>query len=202
MSLLADGGVTLQDKVSYEVPENLAGLSVQEIRDMRDGWQLDLNEASKENAEKIKEDSLFKELMLHDLVRLSIADVIPELIIDYSIEGDFKKSLLGYQATFSEDLMLGRQGVESLKDYPSYDFRFAAVYMSMLYAFQEYPDFYDRLKLDMVNEETSIGRYRRVLDESYSHVKQARTELTLVKSSGDLKRAIFELDVELARRSN
>ena len=69
--------------------------------------------------------------------------------------------------------------VASLQDYPSYDFRFAAVYMSMLYSFQKYPDFYERLKGDMVDEETSIGSYRKTLDDSYGGVKKARAEMNI-----------------------
>ena len=74
--------------------------------------------------------------------------------------------------------------------------------MSMLYAFQKYPDFYERLKVDMVNVGTSIGSYKKTLDESYTGVKQARAEMDMMKSSDDIKKVITALDGELARRSN
>jgi hypothetical protein len=203
VAAIADGGMPIQNTVVFTVPENLESLSTDEITDMLAARQRDLEKtATDANAEKKAEEKLYKKLMDHDLVRLTIADVISEMIIDYKIDGEFKETLLGYKSTFSEDMMESRAGVNNLQDYPSYDFRFAAVYMSMLYAFQKYPDFYERLKVDMVNEETSIGSYKKMLDESYYGVKQARAEMDMMKSGDDLKRIITALDSELARRSN
>lgn len=200
---VADGGMPIQDTVVYKVPENLASMSTEDIQDMRDARQQDLEKTEADaNAEQKAEEKLFEQLMDHDLVRLSIADVISELISEYKIDGEFKDTLLGYRNTFSEDLMASRASVENLEDYPSYDFRFAAVYMSMLYSFQKYPDFYERLKVDMVNEQTPIGSYKKTLDESYGGVVKARAEMDFMKSSDDLKKVIAALDEELARRSN
>ena len=202
-SAFADGGMPIQDTVVYQVPENLADLSTQEIIEMRDARQVDLDKTEADaNAEQKAEDKLFEQLMAHDLVRLSIADVISELIAEYNIDGEFKETLMGYRETFSEDLMASRASVENLEDYPSYDFRFAAVYMSMLYSFQKYPDFYEQLKTDMVNEKTPIGSYKKTLDDSYGDVKKARADMDFVKSGDDLKKVIAALNEELARRSN
>ena len=200
---IADGGMPIQDTVVYTVPENLDSLSTEEITDMRAARQRDLEKtAADADAERKAEEKLFGQLMDHDLVRLSIAGVISEMIAEYKIDGEFKETLLGYQDTFAVDMMENRKVVHDLEDYPSYDFRFAAVYMSMLYAFQKYPDFYEQLKVDMVNEETSIGSYKKMLDESYLSVKQARAEMDMMKSGGDLKKVIAALDSELAKRSN
>lgn len=201
LSVQADGGMPIQDAVIFKVPENLAALSTDEISDLRQTHVENL-EKTASNADQVKqaEEKLFNQLMEHDLVRLSIADVIPELISDYQIDGEFKETLLGYQSTFAVDMMRNREAVNNLADYPSYDFRFAAAYMSMLYAFQKYPGFYDRLKVDMVNEESHIGRYRKSLDESYAEVKQARAEMDFAKSGNDIKKVIAALDDELARR--
>ena len=202
-NVMADGGMPIQDAVVFTVPDNLDSLSTQEITDMRAARQRDLEKtASDSGAEQKAEEKLFEQLMAHDLVRLTIADVISEMIVDYKIDGEFKETLLGYRSTFAEDMMENRAVVHNLQDYPSYDFRFAAVYMSMLYSFQKYPDFYERLKVDMVNEETSIGSYKKTLDDSYSNVKQARAEMDMMKSSDDIKKVIAALDSELARRSN
>ncbi|MFK8028193.1 MAG: hypothetical protein AB8C40_09075 [Gammaproteobacteria bacterium] len=203
LSVIADGGMPLQDAVLYTVPDNLESLSTEQITDMRAAHQLDLEKtAADKSAEQQAEAKLFKQLMDHDLVRLTIADVISEMITDYDIDGEFKETLLGYKSTFSVEMMENREVVHDLEDYPSYDFRFAAVYMSMLYAFQKYPDFYERLKEDMVNEDTSIGSYKKTLDDSYSNVKQARAEMDMMKSGDDIKKVIAALDNELARRSN
>ena len=199
----ADGGMPIQNTVVYQVPENLVDLSTQEIIEMRDARQIDLDKTEADaNAEQKAEDKLFEQLMAHDLVRLSIADVISELIAEYNIDGEFKETLMGYRETFAEDLMASRASVENLEDYPSYDFRFAAVYMSMLYSFQKYPDFYEQLKTDMVNEQTPIGSYKKTLDDSYGGVKKARADMDFVKSSDDLKKVIAALNEELSRRSN
>lgn len=198
----ADGAMPIQDTVLYKIPENLASLSTEEISVLRESHVQDLKKtAANETEEQLAEEKLFKQLMAHDLVRLTIADVIPDLIKDYQIEGEFKETLLSYKSTFSEDLMRSRESVENLEDYPSYDFRFAAVYMSMLYAFQKYPDFYEQLKVDMVDEKTHIGNYKKTLDTSYANVKKARAEMDFAKSGGDLKKVITALDDELARRA-
>jgi hypothetical protein len=203
VAAIADGGMPIQDAIVYTVPDDLDSLSTEEIAEMRDARQRDLDKTAANAAAELKaEEKLFKQLMDHDLVRLTIADVIDEMITDYDIDGEFKKTLLGYRSTFAVDMMENRAVVHDLEDYPSYDFRFAAVYMSMLYAFLEYPDFYDRMKLDMVNEETSIGSYKKTLDESYGSVVKARAEMDMIKAGDDLKKVIAALDGELAKRSN
>ena len=200
---LADGGMPIQDTVVFIVPDNLDSMSTEEITNMRAERQRDLEKtATNADEEQKAEQQLFEKLMTHDLVRLSIADVIEEIIADYKIDGEFKETLLGYQSTFAVDMMENRKVVHNLQDYPSYDFRFAAVYMSMLYAFQKYPDFYERLQADMINEDTSIGSYKKTLDDSYAGVKEARAEMDLAKSGADIKKVIAALDSELARRSN
>lgn len=199
----ADGGMPIQEAVVFTVPENLASLSTQEISDLRQNHVKSLNQtAANEDEIEQAEERLFQQLMEHDLVRLSIADVIPKLIEEYQIEGEFKDTLLSYKETFSVDMMRNREVVENLDDYPSYDFRFAAAYMSMLYAFQKYPGFYDRLKQDMVDENSHIGTYRKTLDKSYAKVKQVRAETDFAKSGDDLKKVIAALDDELASRAD
>ena len=204
----ADGGQTnipgiTPEVKSYEVPENLSSMSTDEVSDLRDTRQEELEMALKaaESKEEI-EDNMLDELMEHDLVRLSIIDVIPELIEEYKIEGEFKEDLMGYRSTFSEELMEMREDVETLRDYQAYDFRFAAVYMSMLFAFQDHAEFYERLKADMVDENSSIGSYRMMLDESYDEVEEARIQMDLVNSVADIERVVDALNAELARRSN
>ena len=143
---------------------------------------------------------MLKELLAHDAVRLSIADVIPELIEDYNIEGKFKDTLLGYRSTFTDELMAGHAAVRTLKDYQSYDFRFAAVYMSMLFSFQDHPEFYQRLKADMADAATAIGGYRKSLDDSYQGVEKARAEIDKLASTEDIEKVIAALSAELAKR--
>ena len=192
-----------RSQVSYTVPEDLASLSTQEIENIRASHHRDLAKIKNGvDSKQIAEDKMLEELMAHDLVRLSITDVIPNLIEEYEINGEFKKTLLGYRSTFTDELMSSRETVETLQDYQSYDFRFAAVYMSMLFSFQEYPDFYEKLKVDMVDEDTSIGGYRKLLDDSYGGVEKARAQMEMVHSKEDVEKVISALDAELERRSH
>ena len=186
---------------AYKVPDNLRSMSTEEVASLRTQHQQDLEEMrngidSKEHAEQY----MFEQLMSHDEVRLSITEVIPQLIEDYAIEGKFKDTLLGYRSTFTGEITNSRENVENLQDYQSYDFRFTAVYMSMLFAFQEHPEFYKRLKEDMVDDDTAIGGYRKMLDNSYGRVAKAKEKIDVIHSSENLEEVIHALDQELARR--
>ena len=151
-------------------------------------------------AKELAEQHMLEQLMLHDDARLSITEVIPQLIEDYAIEGKFKDTLLGYRSTFTDEIVESRKNVENLQDYQSYDFRFTAVYMSMLFAFLEHPEFYDRLKKDMEDGNTAIGKYRKNLDSSYGGVAQAKKQMDMIHSTEDLQKVIDALDQELERR--
>ena len=186
---------------AYKVPENLQTMATAEVETLRSARQKDLEKLRNgANSKQIAEENMFEQLMAHDEVRLTITEVIPKLIEDYAIEGKFKKSLMGYRSTFAEEITQSRETVNSLQDYQSYDFRFTAVYMSMLFAFQEHPEFYEQLKTDMVDEETSIGGYRKRLDDSYGRVEQAREQMEVIHNADDLENVIVALDEELARR--
>lgn len=204
-SLCADGSTHkipgIDRQASYRVPANLTSLSTQQLENMRASHHRDLARLKNApNARQQAEDNMLKELLAHDVVRLSIADVIPELIEDYNIEGKFKDTLLGYRSTFTDELMAGHAVVRTLKDYQSYDFRFAAVYMSMLFSFQDHPKFYQRLKADMADAATAIGGYRKSLDDSYQGVEKARAEIDKLGSREDIEKVIAALSAELAKR--
>lgn len=185
----------------YKVPENLQTMATAEVETLRSARQKDLEKLRNGgNSKQIAEENMFEQLMAHDEVRLTITEVIPKLIEDYAIEGKFKNTLMGYRSTFAEEITQSRENVNSLQDYQSYDFRFTAVYMSMLFAFQEHPEFYEQLKTDMVDEETSIGGYRKRLDDSYGRVEQAREQMEVIHNADDLENVIVALDEELARR--
>ena len=202
-SFIAHAGGLTKQAPAYSVPNNLTDLSTEEVENLRASHSSDLeNLNNSTNAKQAAEDKMLKELLDHDLVRLSITDVIPNLIEEYEIDGEFKDTLLSYRSTFLDELMATRENIGSLRDYQSYDFRFAAVYMSMLFSFQEHPDFYERLKKDMLDDKTSIGGYRQLLDDSYGGVEKAREEMNAVNSTEDLQKVIIALDEELARRSN
>ena len=187
----------------YSVPEHLDSLSTEEVASIRKARHEDLEDLrSGANSEEVSEQYMFEQLMAHDEVRLTITEVIPKLIEDYEIDGKFKKTLMGYRSTFTDEIMQSREHVEDLQDYQSYDFRFTAVYMSMLFAFQEHPEFYEQLKKDMVDNNTTIGKYRKSLDDSYGRVSLAKEQMDVVHSAEDLEDVIDALDEELARRDD
>ena len=187
---------------SYQVPEDIQDWSTHDVSSLRTEHQKSLDAMRKNQlSQEVAEENMLAELLRHDLVRLSIADVIPVLIEDYQIEGDFKETLMGYRSTFINELKASHDDVRSLGDYQAYDFRFAAVYMSMLYAFDNNPEFYARLKSDMVDAETPIGSYRQSIDESYIAVKQASDNMETIHQLNDLERVIVALDSELERRN-
>lgn len=205
VAAFADGGSRqvpgIDHEEVYKVPENLSTMATVEVETLRSARQKDLEKLRNgASSKQVAEDNMFAQLMAHDEVRLTITDVIPKLIEDYAIEGKFKNTLMGYRSTFAEEITQSRETVSNLQDYQSYDFRFTAVYMSMLFAFQEHPEFYEQLKTDMVDENTSIGGYRKRLDDSYGRVEQARNQMEIFHNADDLENIIVELDEELARR--
>ena len=189
--------------VSYKVPADLNSWSTHEVSSLRDEHQQNLDQIRQNQTSRDQADAhMLSELLRHDMVRLSIVDVIPALIEEYQIEGDFKDLLMGYRDTFKVELMADHQEIQSLGDYQSYDFRFAAVYMSMIYAFDDNPEFYQRLKSDMVLEDSVIGRYRNAIDESYLGVKAASEVIDSFHIVNDLEKVIVALDSELEKRNN
>ena len=186
---------------SYQVPADMQDWSTQDLSSLRTEHQKSLEAMRKHQlSQDAAEENMLAELLRHDLVRLSIVDVIPVLIEDYQIDGDFEQTLMGYRSTFMNELRASHNDIRSLGDYQAYDFRFAAVYMSMLYAFDSNPEFYQRLKSDMVNDATPIGRYRLSIDESYLSVKQASEKMDTIHQLNDLEKVIVALDSELERR--
>lgn len=204
-SAFADGkkrdipGIT--HAVVYEVPENINDLSAQEVEQLLERGKISLD-ALRADAEAPgrAEEKMFGELMRHDLVRLKIGDVIKQMVSNYGVEGDFAKKLMGYRSTFMVDLLSERDNVHNLQDYPAYDFRFTAVYMSLLFAFQEHPEFYKMLRADMDSDTSPIGEYRKVLDHSFAQVEQARKEMDAVHNVEDLEKVIEALNQELVSR--
>lgn len=189
--------------VSYEVPADLNSWSTHEVSSLRDEHQQNLDQIRQNQTSRDQADAhMLSELLRHDMVRLSIVDVIPALIEEYQIEGDFKDLLMGYRDTFKVELMANHNEIQSLGDYQSYDFRFAAVYMSMIYAFDNNPEFYQRLKSDMMLEDSVIGRYRNAIDESYLGVKAASEVIDSFHIVNDLEKVIVALDSELEKRNN
>ncbi len=202
------GGETMKSpildrvKVLHEVPDNLHTLSLQQLQSERETRQRDLEVIRQASDEpEAAKQQLLKTIMTHDEVRLKIAQVIPMMVEDYKIDGKFRESLLGYSNTFNVDMREARKNVHTIADYKSYDFRFSAVYMSMMFKFNENPEFHKRLVADMENSETAIGAYRKELDESYATVEHDKYLIQNIYSVNELEQAIAAIEVEISKRS-
>jgi len=201
------GGETIKSpildrvRVLHKVPENLASLSLQQLNAERETRQRDLDVIRQASDEpEVAKQQLLETIMAHDDVRLKIAQVIPVMIEDYKIEGKFRYSLMGYSNTFNVDMREARKGVHSIGDYKSYDFRFSAVYMSMMFKFNENPEFHKRLVSDMQDSDTAIGSYRKELDESYTKVEHDKYLIQNIYSVNELEQSIAAIDEEISKR--
>jgi len=130
------GGETIKSpildrvKVMHKVPDNLDSLSLDQLHEARDTRQRDLEVIRQASDEpEVAKQKLLETIMAHDEVRLTITEVIPQLVDDYQIQGKLRNSLLGYINTFDVDMREARKEVHTIDDYKSYDFRFSAVYM-------------------------------------------------------------------------
>lgn len=201
------GGETIKSpildrvKVLHKVPDNLDSLSLEQLMVERETRQRDLTVIRQASDEpEVAKQKLFETIMAHDDVRLKIAEVIPVMVDDYEIDGKLRDSLLGYSNTFEVDLREARKDVHNIADYKSYDFRFSAVYMSMMFKFNENPEFHKRLVTDMQDSGTAIGGYKKELDESYAKVEHDKYLIQNIYSVNELEQSIAAIDEEISKR--
>ena len=201
------GGETMKSpildrvKVLHEVPKNIESLSLEQLQKERDTRQRDLEVIRQASDEpEVARQKLLETIMAHDDVRLKIADVIPVMVEDYEIDGKLRDALLGYSNTFEVDMREARKDVHTIGDYKSYDFRFSAVYMSMMFKFNENPEFHKKLVTDMENSDTAIGGYKKELDESYAKVEHDKYLIQNIYSVNELEQSIAAIDEEISKR--
>ncbi len=188
-------------KVIYKVPENMESLSVEQLQDERDSRARDLAVIKEANDKpEVAKQKLLDSILAHDDKRLNIIHVIPQMIEEYGIEGEFKDKLLGYSETFDTEIRTARTYVHSIDDYKSYDFRFSAVYMSMMFSFNENKEFHQQMVADMKDINTAIGKYRKELDESYAQVEHDKYLIQNIYSINELEQAIAAIDAEITKR--
>ena len=188
-------------EVIYKPPENLEEMSLEQLRAEKATRMREFAAIKKASHEpEVARQKLLATILEHDDKRMRIVEIIPELISDYQIEGEFRDALLNYARTFDVDLRAARKHVTALNDFKSYDFRFSAAYMSMLFAFRKHPDFHRRLIADMSDEGTAIGRYYKELNQSYAKVEYDKRLIQDLYSIEELEQAIASIDREIAKR--
>ena len=190
-------------EVIYTVPKNLEKLSLEELQAEKAARVRDLSTIKEASDEPdVAKQKLLKTILEHDDKRLKIVEVIPQLIDEYQIEGEFRDALLGYRNTFDVDIRYARKNVHKLDDYKSYDFRFSAVYMSMMFKFNENPEFHKKMVADLQDPNTAIGKYRKELDESYAKVERDKHMIQNIYSINELERSIAQIDEEISKREH
>ncbi len=189
-------------EVVYSAPENLDQLTLEELQAEKAVRTQDLVAIQQASDTDVARQKLLEIIFEHDDKRLQIVKVIPELIDEYQIEGEFRNALLGYRDTFDVDIRDARKYVHTLDDYKSYDFRFSAVYMSMMFKFSENPEFQKRMAVDMRNPDTLVGRYQKELSESYAKVERNKYLLQDSHSINELENAIDIIEEEISRRNH
>ena len=188
-------------KIIYKAPENMESLSLEQLQSERDSRARDLAVIKEANDKpEVAKQKLLDSILAHDDKRLNIVHVIPQMVEEYGIEGEFKKKLLGYSDTFNNEIRKARSYVHTLNDYKSYDFRFSAVYMSMMFSFNENEEFHQQMITDMKDENTAIGKYRKELDESYAKVEHDKYLIQNIYSMNELEQAITAIDEEISKR--
>ena len=188
-------------EVIYKAPPNLDKLSLEELQVEKAASERDLTllrEASDEP--ELAKQKLLQTILAHDDKRMNIIHVIPKLIEEYQIEGEFRDALLGYSNTFDVEIREARKNVHSIEDYKSYDFRFSAVYMSMMFKFNENQEFHKRMVADMQDPSTIMGKYRKELDDSYAKVEHDKYLIQNIYSMDELEEVIALIDQEILKR--
>ena len=190
-------------EVIYPTPSDLGQMTLKQLHAEKAARIQDLDAIQYVNgAPDIARQKFLELIFEHDDKRLRIAEVIPNLIEEYQIKGEFRTALLGYRDTFENVIRDARNHVHDLEDYKSYDFRFSAVYMSMMLKFSENPEIQKRMIADMKNPDTQIGRYLKEMADSYSKVENSRHLLQDSYSIEELERAIAAIEGEITRRKH
>ena len=188
-------------KVLYKAPENMESLSLDQLHSEKEIRVRDLAVIKEANDKpEVAKQKLLESILAHDDKRLNIVHVIPKMIEDYEIDGEFKEKLLGYSYTFDNEIRAARSYVHSIDDYKSYDFRFSAVYMSMMFSFNDNKEFHQKMIADMQDSNTAIGKYRKELDESYAKVERDKYLIQNIYSVNELEQAIASIDEEILKR--
>lgn len=187
----------------YSAPSDLGQMNLKQLEAEKAARIQDLAVIQRmSGAPDIARQKFLEIIFEHDDKRLRIVEVIPGLIEKYQITGEFRTALLGYRDTFDRVIRDARNHVHDLEDYKSYDFRFSAVYMSMMFKFSENPEIQKRIIADMKNPDTLIGRYQKEMADSYSKVEDNRYLVQDSYSIEELERAIAVIEDEITRRSH
>lgn len=166
-----------QDK-KYIPPDDFNQKSLKDLIELRDFYAKELEMLSKTVEEKADKKKLLSALVQYDEARISIIDVIPDLIKEYKIEGELRTSLETYRQTFQSIHNEFAPGENSLSGYKRYGFRIVAAYASMLLLIRTTDAaLHERLLADLHNPKTAIGKYIAAVDSARANVEAVNAEV-------------------------
>lgn len=164
-----------------------------------------LNEKYSKNIEtkESMEKKLLNSLLEYDDVRIQISKVLDEVIIEYDVSEDIKKTILDFKDTFDMIIKDNRPLVKNLRDYKAYDFRLGSAYLAMMSAFHDTDEkkiFYSRLVKDKKDDKTSIGKYNKKLKLAQQKVNLVKKEMNNFSELSEIKSVIKKIDIEISKR--
>ena len=157
------------------------------------------NIETKESMEK----KLLNSLLEYDDVRIQISKVLDEVVIEYDVSEDIKKTILDFKDTFDMSIKDNRPLVKNLRDYKAYDFRLGSAYLAMMSAFHDTDEkkiFYSRLVKDKKDDKTSIGKYNKKLKLAQQKVNLVKQEMNNFSELSEIKSVIKKIDIEISKR--
>ena len=149
---------------------------------------------------KSMDKKLLDALLKYDDERILITNVIDEIIIEYKVNAEIKKTLLSFKETFKITTKENRYLVKNLRDYKSYDFRLGAAYLAMMSALHE-TELYSNLVRDKKNVDTSIGRYSKNLKLAQKEVNAVRLEIEYFKEIREARVTLVKIEKEISSRN-
>ena len=164
-----------------------------------------LNEKYSKNIEtkESMEKKLLNSLLEYDDVRIQISKVLDEVVIEYDVSEDIKKTILDFKDTFDMIIKDNRPLVKNLRDYKAYDFRLGSAYLAMMSAFHDTDEkkiFYSRLVKDKKDDKTSIGKYNKKLKLAQQKVNLVKKEMNNFSELSEIKSVIKKIDIEISKR--
>jgi hypothetical protein len=157
------------------------------------------NIETKESMEK----KLLNSLLEYDDVRIQISKVLDEVVSEYDVSEDIKKTILDFKDTFDMIIKDNRPLVKNLRDYKAYDFRLGSAYLAMMSAFHDTDEkkiFYSRLVKDKKDDKTSIGKYNKKLKLAQQKVNLVKKEMNNFSELSEIKSVIKKIDIEISKR--
>ena len=149
------------------------------------------------------EKKLLNSLLEYDDVRIQISKVLDEVVIEYDVSEDIKKTILDFKDTFDMIIKDNRPLVKNLRDYKAYDFRLGSAYLAMMSAFHDTDEkkiFYSRLVKDKKDDKTSIGKYNKKLKLAQQKVNLVKQEMNNFSELSEIKSVIKKIDIEISKR--